>query len=314
MTSKQKVLVLLCFFVSGLTSLALEVAWSKELSYILGNTLYAISTVVAAFMAGLALGSGLSGYYAQKVRTPILAYAVMQWIIGICGVVSIPLFRSTQPLFGLLYNNMEPGHGAFLLLRFLAVFLLMMVPVTIMGMTLPVVVGAFGRSSSHYEIQAGLIYGINTIGAVAGTLLAGFLLIPLLGLLKTCVLIGIADVAIGFIALGVHRHVGRIEYAATVDHHYREGGIHLSGILRWSSRQRFIGLIFFASGLVALVYEIAWFRLLAFVLGPSVHAFSIMLAIFLVGIGLGGLIGARLSVRLRNPLMAMAVIEVLIGT
>ncbi len=84
-----------CFVVSGATSLILQVAWSKELSYILGSTLYGSATVVAAFMAGLGIGSALAGRFAERLTRPVRSYAFMQFGIAVCGVVSIPVFHRT---------------------------------------------------------------------------------------------------------------------------------------------------------------------------------------------------------------------------
>jgi spermidine synthase len=99
-TARQKLLLGTCFFLSGATSLVLEVAWSKALTYILGNGLYAVATVVAAFMGGLALGSAIAGRVGPRIASPLRAYALLQFAIALCGAVSIPVFKASQPLFG----------------------------------------------------------------------------------------------------------------------------------------------------------------------------------------------------------------------
>jgi spermidine synthase len=323
MSIREKWLLGVCFFASGATSLALEVAWVKELSYVLGNTLCAVSTVIAAFMVGLGLGSGLAGRYAQLVRTPVMAYAVMEWIIALCGMASIPLFRSTEPLFRLLYNTLEPGHGTFLLARFAVVFVVMMVPVTLMGMTLPVVVGAYGRRKKRYDFEAGILYGVNTLGAVTGTLAAGFVLVPWLGLWKTCVAVGVTDGVVGVVAWWIHRRVGAItdvrtrEAAEAKEIKRRkkpeEEIGEKAGQRGWTGMQKLIGGVFLVSGAVAMMYEVGWCRLLALVLGPSVHAFSVMLGMFLAGVGLGSVAAARCAQKVKRPLMVMAGLEATIG-
>ena len=211
MKSREKWLLGICFFFSGATTLVLEVAWSKELSYILGNSLYSIATVIAAFMAGLGIGSALASIYAKKVKNPVRAYAFIQCAIAVCGALSIPVFRATEPVFQALYQSLEPGAGVFLLARFLLVFALMLAPATLMGMTLPVVVGAYARKREVYAFEAGMLYGVNTLGAVMGTLAAGFLLVPWLGLLKTCILAAAVDSVVAFLAFRIDRNVGAIE-------------------------------------------------------------------------------------------------------
>ena len=301
-----------CFFISGATTLALEVVWSKELSYILGNTYYAIATVVAAFMTGLAIGSALAGRYGSKVKYPIKAYALMEFVIAICGICSIWVLRSTPPLFDALYSWIGTSQLTFLSVRFLFVFLLMLIPVTLMGMTLPVVVGASSRGKKYFDFDAGLFYGLNTLGAVVGTLIAGFFLMQAFGLAKACTIIGVTDFIIGTYA--VYLHMKSLDIAA-------KSKIH-AALNRQTSRQKgftqtqkIIGIVFLLSGFFSLVYEISWFRLLVSVLGPSVHSFSMMLAIFLIGIGLGSTTGAKITgeISLKNALIAMAGLETFIG-
>ncbi len=176
-----KLLLFFCFFFSGATSLVLQIVWTKELGYILGNTLYAMATVVAAFMAGLGIGSWISSIVTPRLARPIHAYAIVQVAIAILGAISVFAFRSTTPLFSTLYSSVGEG-GGFLLVRFLVVFAVLLVPVTLMGVTLPLIIGALARAKDSYAFEAGLAYGVNTLGAVAGTWAAGFLLVPLLGL------------------------------------------------------------------------------------------------------------------------------------
>ena len=102
-----QILLLAAFFLSGATSLALEVAWSKELSYLLGVDIYAATTVVTAFMAGLGLGAILVTRFYKWGRASIRAYGFLQLIIGVCGLISIPLLRSTMPLFSFLYDQLN---------------------------------------------------------------------------------------------------------------------------------------------------------------------------------------------------------------
>src|ERR1041385_7800623 len=201
----------LCFFLSGATSLMLQVAWSKELSYVLGNTLYAVATVVAAFMGGLGLGSGLASRFGSRIRNPIRAYAWMELIIAFCGAASIPLFRSLGTVLRPLYAFAGNSNNLFLLSRFLIVFITMAVPVTLMGMTLPVVIAAVGRRQERYEVGAGYLYGINTLGAVCGTLAVGFWQIPRLGLRGTCFCAGLLDAGIAVAAWWLCRQVGDVE-------------------------------------------------------------------------------------------------------
>ena len=316
-----EILLLAAFFFSGATSLALEVAWSKELSYLLGVDIYATTTVVTAFMAGLGLGAILVARFYKWTRASIKTYGILQLVIGICGLVSIPLLRSTMPMFSFLYDRLNYDSQLFLLIRFLFVFGLMLVPVTMMGMTLPVVVGAsFGRIKGRFSYLVGLLYGTNTVGAVVGTLVAGFLLIPNIGILKTCLLTGMTDLLIGMIILWFARKkfrtpvVPQKQIPATKTTRASRA-LERSGTFRWLFDRLYSwpGLVFLLSGMVALAYEIIWFRLLARIIGPSVHAFSIMLAIYLFGIGIGSVMGSRWVKQVENHRLAMAILLFVIG-
>ena len=154
------ILLLTAFFFSGATSLVLEVAWSKEMSYLLGVDIYATTTVVTAFMAGLGLGAILVAHFYRWANASIRTYGFLQLIIGTCGLASIPLFRATMPLFSFLYDQLNYDSQLFLLVRFLFVFALMLVPVILMGMTLPVVVGAtFGQIKGRFSCsQRGFLF------------------------------------------------------------------------------------------------------------------------------------------------------------
>lgn len=298
--------LLLPFFLSGATSLALEVAWSKVLSYLLGVDLYASATVVTAYMAGIGLGAYLSARLPHAWRHSPLTYAALQGIIGLFGMMSVPLFHATEPVFVLLYGWSFASVHLFLLLRFLVVFGLMLLPATLMGMTLPILawVGQ-DRSQAGFARWAGLLYGVNTVGAVAGTLVAGFGLIPWVGLTATCRWAGLADLAIGGTVLWYGRHLlreGRRREAQ------RALDVPLSEAARASAWPPLVvGLPYLLSGMAALIFEMDWFRLLAQIVGPSVDAFAVMLAVYLLGIGLGSLLAAGVVRRIEDARAALGV-------
>lgn len=318
--SLYALILLAFFFLSGATSLSLEVSWSKELSYLLGVDIYAMTTVVTAFMAGLGLGAILVARFYNWSHASIRSYGFLQLIIGISGLISIPVFRSTLPLFSFLYEKLNYSNELFLLARFLVVFCLMLIPVILMGMTLPLVVGAsFGKVKGKFSYLAGLLYGINTVGAVSGTLLAGFFLIPKIGILKTCILTGLTDLLIGIFVLWFAKYgeqLINIEKNKFPRPKGKSGQSPASGRHSVPSPNRFYswpGVVFLLSGMVALAFEIIWFRLLARIIGPSVHAFSIMLAIYLFGIGIGSIIGSRWIKRTQNHRLPMAILLFVIG-
>lgn len=275
-------LLFACFLTTGATSLILEVAWSKQLSYLLGNTLFAVSTVVAAFMAGLCVGSALLSRRTRPIASPLRVYGLLQLAIGVYGVISIPLFRATEPLLRALHQSTQ-GTG-FLIARFLVVLVVMLGPVMLMGMTLPLLTSCFAGDRERYARVAGVLYGLNTLGAVLGTLCAGFVLLPALGLLRSTWLAGSLDIAVGLVAIVIARGLTR-----SVPTQQERRDVAPS---TWNAAQWRLAILFGLSGAVALLCEVAWFRLLGLTLGPSVDAFTTMLAVYLAGIGIGSAVAA----------------------
>ena len=208
----NKTLLSACFLLSGATSLVLEIVWAKKLSYVLGNSLYGSSTVVAAFMAGLALGAYLSRLSIFRGFQPVRFYACLQVLIAVGGFLSIPAIDALEPFFATLYQSLSQSHGVFLLARFSVVFALVALPVTLMGMTLPVVVEAMKDGSDSVPRFGGILYGLNTLGAVTGTLAAGYYLIPEFGLLKSTRLIAAADLALAIVLILI---AGRFRLASS---------------------------------------------------------------------------------------------------
>jgi tetratricopeptide (TPR) repeat protein len=177
----------------------------------------------------------------------------------------------------------------------------MLAPVTLMGMTLPIVIGVYARRKKKYGFDAGIIYGINTLGAVAGTWLTGLFLLPVLGLWKTCVLVGVIDTIVGFAALWLNRRVGEIQDIRQAERQARQS---------WTGNQWIIGGVFAVSGAAAMVYEVGWFRLIGLTIGPSAYAFSVILGMFLLGVGFGSAVAARWAERTgMSGVTAMAALE-----
>jgi spermidine synthase len=292
----------LLFLISGATTLILQVAWTKELSYLLGNTLYAVSTVVAAFMGGLGLGAWLAARWAPRWKRPLHAYSVMELIIAVFGAMSIPLLRNMESVFGWIYSALDPAAGAFLLIRFALVFITLAPAVTLMGMTLPVMTGTLGRREEGYERSAGWFYGMNTVGAMLGTFAAGFFLVPKFGLFGSCLIAAALD---GIVALAAWQWGTRTGEVADIRKQ--------TGDTSWTSGMWLIGIVYAVSGAIAMVYEVGWFRLLGLVLGPSVDTFAVVLAIYLAGLGLGSVAGSLWTKKVANSRDWFAAAQVSVG-
>ena len=158
----------------------------RLLRHVMGNDTIAITTVLCAFMGGLALGSYVGGRVIdRRGHQALLLFAILEGTIGLYCLVLPFLIRLTEPIYGLIYNHMQTSPYVFSLIRFFFCGLLLLVPATFMGATLPVLTRFFVRSLQQVGWPVGMLYGINTFGAVVGTAATGFLLIPKLGVQKT---------------------------------------------------------------------------------------------------------------------------------
>ena len=144
---KSLKLIGLCFILSGATGLIYEVLWARMLGLVFGATTLAVSTVLAAFMGGLALGSALAGKLAQKIRKPLSTYGMMEIGIAIYALLVPLLFRLIDHLYAWIWQQLHPGYFSFSLWRFLLSGLVLLVPTTLMGATLPVFAAAIVQSS-----------------------------------------------------------------------------------------------------------------------------------------------------------------------
>jgi len=301
-----KIAIGFSFFISGLTSLVLEIVWNKQLSYIFGISLHSTAVVVAAYMFGLALGAWGISRVKGKINRPIQIYAYLQICIGLFGTASISIFRFLQPAFIFLKTTLAFSSSLFFLAQFLILFLTLALPVTLMGATLPLITSAFDQTSKKTAVYAGIMYGINTLGAVCGCLVGGFVLLPQLGLTKSAITAGSIDFSLGCILILFRK--------SFVD---LRGGVADKKVklIETSHKNKisFVLCLFGISGFFAMIYEVAWFRFLSNIFGATVHAFSMMLAVFLIGISLGSLVSAKFVRKSKNALFNFASFELLLG-
>jgi spermidine synthase len=279
-------LLFVCFFLSGVAGLVYETAWTREFAFVFGTSELAVATVLAAYMGGLAAGAAVAGRFAHRIRRPILAYGLLELGIGL-GALAVPAAIATSRwLYVALYgaNSALPaGDGLTTSLFYLATsFLILLIPTSMMGMTLPLLVGYAVDRDADIARRTGMLYAANTAGAVTGTLLAALVLLPAVGLRHT-IWAGVALNGLVFAAaLALARSSGASPKPRAAPPLAGDAG-----------RVHWILPLILASGAVSFAYEVLWVRLLAHLLGSSVVAFATMLASFLSGIALGSALAAR---------------------
>ena len=290
-TSSLPAWAVACFIASGAAGLIQEVVWSKQLSYLLGSSLHSVATVTAAFLGGLALGARVLGVRLARSGDPARRYALLELGVALLGVAILPFLRSLDAPVGALYRTLGGEGVPFALARLALLFAVLVPPAALMGATLPVLVARCERGS----VGAGLagLYAVNTLGAVAGSLLAGFLLMPSLGLLRTTFVAALLNL----LAAGVAARFGTGPAPATGTPPPPAA----PAPLLTPGARRGLALLFACSGFAALALQLAWVRLYGLVLGSSVYSFASVLGVYLAGIALGSAAVAPLLSRLTTP-------------
>lgn len=312
-------IVLLCFFASGISGLVYQVVWVRELVLVFGATTFAVSTVLTAFMGGLALGSYYFGRRSEHVAKPLRLYGALEIGIGAYGLLVPLIFAALPPVYHLFWQWLHLSFFALSVVRFVFATLVLIVPTALMGATLPVLASFYARDASRIGLRVGSLYALNTFGAVLGAAATGFALIPVLGMSATTTTAATINILLGVVALSLSRRVeGADAFEANgpdpAEKMETGRGNPRPTQERAASHQVAVIIAGFAvSGFVALSYEVIWSRVLALIIGSSVYAFSIMLTTFLIGLAAGAAIASRVVDRIRRPVAAFAFIEVGIG-
>jgi spermidine synthase len=280
-------LALLAFFLSGFAAVLYQVIWQRLLTFFSGADIYSITIIVAAFMAGLGLGNVAGGRLADRLgpRGSLRAFAIAEVSIGVFGLLSKFLF------YDVLYSRL-PQLGENTGVAAVVLFVSLLVPTFLMGVSLPLL----SRALTHQVADAGRIigslYGWNTLGAATGAFATTWILVPNIGLEGALVCGAAANFLCALGAFAISKQEAMRADAEAVE----APSIALSSLpfASWI-------LIYALTGLIALGFEIAWFRLLGTVQKSTAFTFGTVLAVYLAGLGLGGAIGARFVRRSSAP-------------
>lgn len=297
-------LIYFCFFLSGATALVYQVLWARYLGLILGNTMYAISMVLAAFMAGLGLGTYLVGKLLERYSQPLSVYAILELGIGLWALFVPVLLDNVDHLHSIIHPVFEFSILLDAMLHFGLSSLVLLVPTILMGGSLPALTTCCTEGLPQLGGRLSLLYALNTLGAALGTWWVGFYALPNLGMSTTNIIAALINIAIGITFLSPKLFTtknpakviksGRIIPDDKKTSYFLMGGICVAGFS-------------------AMIYEIAWTRTLILVLGSSTYAFSCILMVFLLGIALGSFIYNQLLKRITFGMAGFCLIQILIG-
>ena len=254
------------------------------LTLVFGHTIYSVSIVLSAFMAGLGLGSYLWGKTIDKTGKPLLVYGKIEILIGVTAALLSILLSNFSPIYAWLYKWLPDLSFLAAILKAVLAFSLVLIPTIFMGATLPVMCKYFAAEDANLGQQVGYLYSINTLGAAAGCLFSGYFLIGFFGVLETALVAAGINLLIGFVCIIVFK---KAEPGVTCGF-----GLPKPVFVRLQlDKEKSLWLIIsFLCGFTALAYEVVWTRLLIFGLGSTIYSFSLMLANFLFGITIGGLL------------------------
>ncbi len=335
---------LVLFALSGAAALVYEVVWTRLLTLQIGHGVAAASTVLAAFMGGLAAGAALGGRFGQR-QTPsgaLRVYAALEVAIAAAALL-IPLALSLlEPLLRIAYANGQGG-WAFAALRLVTSLVLLSVPAAAMGATFPIASRWMVRSAAVMSGDAGRLYAANTLGAAFGALAAGFVLLPMLGLMGAT----LVGVLLNLVAAGGAWSIARSHRTADAQPHRptddqpasrrlevqaQKAGAHGSKAAggrkqgrastfasgrpvtgKVQGRPWLAATALGITGLASLSLQVVWTRLLASILGPTTYAFSAVVAVFILGIAGGAALGAWLSRRVAEPARLLALVVMASG-
>jgi spermidine synthase len=284
---------------SGAASLIYEVVWFQFLELTIGSSAVSLAVILATFMGGTCLGSFIFPRLVASTRNPLRVYAAIEISIAILGILVLALI----PLAGRVYFAWS-GYGLpGFLLRGLVAATCLLPPTLLMGATLPALVRRV-ETTAHSVSWLGFIYGANIAGAVIGCLLAGFYLLREYDVTTATIAAGVINAVIAGVALVLASFDTQIPLR-------REAAVFENSQTHAGNARVYVAIGL--SGLCALAAESVWTRILSLLLGASVYTFSIILVVFLAGLGIGSSIGALLSRSLVRPRIALGWCQLLLA-
>jgi spermidine synthase len=293
-----KISVSILFLLSGLCGLVYEVAWFKYLSLFIGNTTYSQMIVLATYMAGLALGALFWGKSADQVKSPLKLYGLLEIAIGLYCFSYPHLISWAEALFIRLSVSADglSSPTTFLALKFLLSFSTLFIPTFLMGGTIPILTRFLSKNLGHAGRDVAQLYFINSLGAVIGAGLTGFLLIRYLALDGAVYLAASLNCFVGLCAWLLSKFSATPLPAKPTK--VKKTELPIANFSR--SEVRIALMTAVITGFIAMIYQMTWTRLLANILGSTTYSFTVMLMTFISGIAIGSWIVSILIQRVKN--------------
>ncbi len=297
--------IALLVFLSGFSALIYQVLWMRQLGLLFGNTAHAAGATLAAFFAGLAVGSWFWGRRVSRSERPLRLYAGLEFGIAVTALLYFVVLKGYHIIYPSLYEGVHSA-AWLLLVKFLLALLLIFPPAFCMGGTIPVIGQQAVRHPSRFGSTAALLYGVNTLGATMGALLAGFFMPLWFGFRTTCWIAVAITVFVGGFALWLSRSssVARdVVDDGPVDEAEDAPGV----------RHALLMAVCFFSGFGVLALEVLWTRMFSLVLENSVYTYAAILVVVLASLALGSLVSAVLARLKWSPGSVLSLLLLLSG-
>ena len=299
------------FFFSGASSLVFEITFTRLLAYTFGNTAYAVSTVLAAFLGGLALGAAWIGRWADRRGASLRTYGTLELLVGVYCLFAPEWFAVVTRAYVGLYHLLPWQPWLVTVIRFGLASVVILVPTMLMGGTLPVLARCAAAATGDFQVFIDRLYAWNTLGAALGTLAATYFLVLALGVRGTIAAASAVNGAIFLVAVTWTSQ--KPSLTAPGSGTTPAGASHDSSGKTNAARDALLLPAAFLTGMAALAYEVVWTHILSFLIGNTVYAFGIMLFTFLCGLGMGAHLVARHMRRATLWARALAASQLLLG-
>lgn len=309
-------LILVCFFLSGMTALIYEIVWMRLISRIIGGAPFAVSTILVVFMGGLGIGSWLAGRKVDAIahNRLIRIYGLLELGIGLYALCVPFLLWLIKWVYLSSYDRLFEYTLFYNLLIFAGALAVLCIPAICMGATLPILCRFYVKSLDELGTYSGRLYGLNTIGGAAGSLICGFWLIAALGVYGSMLLAVFVNLAIGLSCIYAGRDQLTANHRATTARPRKAESKQTPEAeeVMLPTSQRIGALVIFAvSGFCAMAYEVLWTKLLGLMIGPTTYSFTIVLVTFIVGLAVGNMVFGRWADRTRNAFRLLIITQFL---
>lgn len=278
------------YFFSGACSLTYEIIWQRLLKLILGNTTYATSITIAVFMGGLALGAFLVRKKADTIKNKLFVYGCIELLVTLSALLTPLFLKKIDAAYIFLFQSYAPSSSFILTLQIIVSVIILAVPTILIGTTLPILSSMVVRNVAFTGWESGVLYSVNTLGALIGVSATGFIFIRQLGVYPAYFIAVGLNAGIGIFSIILSRmyHTDTTQkelVQLTVDGKFpKKRGIR-AAVLSW----------LFIMGIVALGYEIVWIRSVVLLLKAEIYTFSSVLCIYLFGYTAGLFVGGKLA-------------------